>query len=497
MEEKKNSKAKRGIKSILFLIIIVVILISYYINSIKKKNVFYFINKLKKSINTKQKQSIRPKDNSFCDNLDPISMFNIRLKNGPKTICKTETSSHVCYNDFNSTYNTMFYYMKNGVICKMENVVLDPSKSSKTNITYKGPVDKMNLGLPILSNGFLNMKCDKKNDYNGYNGFYGPYFNSWNYNFTNKEEYEELAPGKTIFFLSRNQDSPNLFHGGSELINAISIMHLFNLKPEDIQIIFLESIEIKDDPFYDLYKNLVSRGGEPIYIKNLKQKYHISSGFHIPLNWDSPCMIKNDYQNCKYPTYTYKLLNTLVNKYLNVTDFKDNFTTDNEIYYYPKSVIDSYKSNITFNKSITLQWRQAWPKGRKDQSRLLGNGPQLADKLASVLPKNFLIRLVNTGGMSISEQISIMKKTDYLVGIHGAGLCLSVYLPDESIMHEVLHLPNMRVLVVMSSLSGHKTYSDYVRYKIKYDDNDNENIMFQPDIFARKVLTHMIENDYF
>ena len=83
---------------------------------------------------------------------------------------------------------------------------------------------------------------------------------------------EELAPGKTIFFLSRNQDSPNLFHGGSELINVISIMYLLKLVPEQIQIIFLESISINNDPFYDLYKNLISRGGEPIYIKNLKKK---------------------------------------------------------------------------------------------------------------------------------------------------------------------------------------------------------------------------------
>ena len=147
---------------------------------------------------------------------------------------------------------------------------------------------------------------------------------------------------------------------------------------------------------------------------------------------------------------------------MEIKDFKDNFITDNEIYYYPKSVIESYKSNVTFIKTVTIQWRKVWPKGRTGQFRILGNGPELADKLASVLPKNFLIRLIDTGGMPISEQISIMKKTDYLVGIHGAGLCLSVFMPKESILHEILSVPNMRVLVLMSSLSGHITYSDLV-----------------------------------
>ena len=495
-QEDNNMKVKLFLKSIFVLVIIIIILLSNYINNINselRKNPYNLINKLKMNIN--KNISLRPTDNSICDNLDPISIFNFRLKNEPLTFCETKTSKHVCYRNNNGYYNDIFY-SRSGVICKMENIILDPSKSNQTNIIYKGPVDKKNKGLPILSNGFFNMKCDKKNELNTDDmDLYKNYFNSWNYNYTNVEEIEELAPGKTIFFLSRNQDSPNLFHGSSELINAISLMHLFNLKPEDIKIIFLESMTIKNDPFYDLYKNLVSRGGEPLYIKDLKKKYHLSSAFHVPINWDSPCMIKNDYHNCKYSTQTYKFLNELVNKYMEIKDFKDNFITDNEIYYYPKSVIESYKSNITFIKTVTIQWRKVWPKGRTGQFRILGNGPELADKLASVLPKNFLIRLIDTGGMPISEQISIMKKTDYLVGIHGAGLCLSVFMPKESILHEILSVPNMRVLVLMSSLSGHITYSDLVRCKFNYD--GNENIMFQPNIFARKVLAHMIENNYF
>ena len=64
-------------------------------------------------------------------------------------------------------------------------------------------------------------------------------------------------------------------------------MELFDLNPENIQIIFLESMTLNNDPFYDLYKNIVSRGGDPIYIRNLKKKYQISSAFHIQINWDS------------------------------------------------------------------------------------------------------------------------------------------------------------------------------------------------------------------
>ena len=75
------------------------------------------------------------------------------------------------------------------------------------------------------------------------------------------------------------------------------MLYLFNITPEDVQIVLLESIEIpyydkenennKDiprDPFYNIYKNMISRVGESIYTRNLKKKYKISKAIHIPIN---------------------------------------------------------------------------------------------------------------------------------------------------------------------------------------------------------------------
>ena len=83
----------------------------------------------------------------------------------------------------------------------------------------------------------------------------------------------------------------------------------------------------------------------------------------------------------------------MFNKYLNIPEFKDSFIPDRNSFYYPDSVVKN--SHIT-NISITIQWRKVWPRGRSNQQRILGNGPELNDKLASILPKNFLIRLVDT-----------------------------------------------------------------------------------------------------
>ena len=430
----------------------------------------------------------KEEENFQCNNLDPIYLFDNRLK-AKKPICENGSSKHICYQNNDGTF-----VVQNGVICTMENIILDPSKWEDGGFVYKGPVDSSNRGCPLLSKGFFNMKCNNRiNEIENYDQIYNNYFNSWNYEYDENENEEELAPGKTIFFVSRNQDSPNLYHGGSEFVNVVSLVYLLKLKPENIQVVFLESITLNNDPFYDLYKNLISRGGEPIYIKNLTKKYHISSGIHIPINWDSPCFIYSDVPDCKYPTKTYKFYNYLIDKYLNLPKIEDYSFDSNEAFYYPKSIIENY-NKTNFTKILTFQWRRVWPKGRKGQQRILGNGPELAEKLSKLLPKNILLRLIDTASLPISEQIAILRKTDYYVGIHGAGLALSIFAPRECIFHEVLPESNMNGLLLMAALSGHKTYSDVINANINTEDG-NEMVYFNEEEFANKVIEHMKDNN--
>ena len=518
-KEENNSKISILIK-IIFFILIIIFLIDLSFNIIHNlfqrnntKEIINYNNKVKNDINNDNDNDINiindnklfDNDNNEinrkienCEEIDPINLFQKRINNGPINICIGKNTKHVCYANFNNYYNDIYAH-KNGVICLMENIIIDPSKSEQSGLTYKGPVDNLHLGFPILYPGFFNTKCKTKDILENYNEIYNTYFSSWNYNYKiNNEILEELSPGKTILFLSRNQDSPNLFHGNSEIINVISIMNLFDLIPEKIQIIFLESINIRQDPFYDIYKNMISRGGEPIYIRNLKKKYKISKAIHVPINWDSPAYLNVDYLSCNKSTKAYELYNNLVNRYLNIKTFHDPFKSKKDFFYYPKEIIDKHNSNINFTKIITIQWRRVWPKGRTGQFRILGNGRKLTDKLLSKIPnnKNFLIRLINTGKLSMRTQIALIRNTDYLVGIHGAGLTLAIFLPNKSILHEVLHADNLKVLAQMSALSGHKTYSDIIKAEVKHI-NGNEYIFFDEDEFANSVIQHMKENNFF
>ena len=519
MENNKKIKEKNKIKnkkylfvffSILFLDVLFVFVIvfrnkvtlmfynknnNFNKNKIKHLNINHIFTKFEEIFNKyyDNNSNFTKADNDpECNQLDPINMINNTLNNKPNILCQNDLSYHICYK------NT-FYDMneKNGIICKMKNIIIDPSKWNDSGLTYNGPavIGSTKKTSPILSKGFFNIKCTNKNKIEGeVNWLYKTYLNSWNYEYEkDKENIEELASGKTIFFISRNEDSPNIYHGFSEFINALTIMYLLNLTPEKVKIVFLESLHINNDPLYEMYQNIISRGGEIIYIRNLKKKYLIKSAVHIPFNLDSPCFLKHSVPKCKFTTQTYKLLNIIIDKYMNISEFVDSFITDNISFYYPNSTIYNYKSGNKFNKFVTILWRKPWPDGRRGQGRIFANGPEIAEKLSNVLPNNILIRLVDNARLNITQQIALMKKTDYLTGIHGCAFTFSIFAPRHCIIHEISSINH--VLMQIESLSGHKFYSDNVVNNIKII-NDNENIFYDANDFVRTIINHMKENNF-
>ena len=166
-----------------------------------------------------------------CNALDPINIFKKRLTSTSTILCSNDDSNHICFKDGND-----LFVARNGASCEFKNVIIDPSKWRADNNIYKGPIDPNNRGCPLLSKGFFNIQCKsgEKYNYSGYDFIYNNYFNGWNYEYKNyekeKEQLEELAPGKTVFFISRTQDSPNLFHGNCEMINIISILFMIYIK---------------------------------------------------------------------------------------------------------------------------------------------------------------------------------------------------------------------------------------------------------------------------
>ena len=439
-------------------------------------------------------------NNISCKSLDPFTVEKKILNSKKIVLCKSELTEHICFKN-----NFHFFQYEDGVICMMKNFFLNFSNWKQDGYIYdsNGPVNNKTKGQALISNGFFKIQCNIKGNISNFNPIYDKYFNSWEYILNSQLKNEiynktELCPGKVLFILDRNQDSPNLLIGGAGFINAFSLMHLLRIKPENIQVLFLESMIINKDPFYNLFKNIISRGGKPLYARNLDNNiiYHVSKAIYVPMNWDSPVFCKAETPKCHKISKTYKILLESIYKYMKIPEFFDEAYYDEEIFLYPKSFNISKLNE--YKKYMTIQWRKPWPKNRKNQERILGNGEEMLEKLDSVLFKEkFLIRLVDTARLSFEKQISIMQKTNYLLGIHGAGMFLSIFLPHKSIAHEIKsknrETPNRPQIAGI--LSGHKYYSDFVNADIK-------NLDFQEKYFVdlndleKKVIKILNENNF-
>ena len=126
----------------------------------------------------------------------------------------------------------------------------------------------------------------------------------------------------------------------------------------------------------------------------------------------------------------------------------------------------------------------------------MGNGPEMADKLASLLPKDILIRLVDTADLNVFTQIAIARNSDYFIGIHGAGLFLTIFTPRHCINHEILGSSNMNGLRLMSSMSGHKTYTNILKANSKSIDGSSY-LFFDLNDFSNAITRRMKENKFF
>ena len=56
----------------------------------------------------------------------------------------------------------------------------------------------------------------------------------------------------------------------------------------------------------------------------------------------------------------------------------------------------------------------------------------------------------------------------------------------QSILYEILPKENIKVLLIMSSLSGHKVYSDIIKSELKII-NNNQVYFFDSNQFIEKV----------
>ncbi|TKA66476.1 hypothetical protein B0A49_10098 [Cryomyces minteri] len=113
----------------------------------------------------------------------------------------------------------------------------------------------------------------------------------------------------------------------------------------------------------------------------------------------------------------------------------------------------SNQRSRTADLTVTLIDR----KGR----RHLHNTTHYMDLLRAAHP-GVQVTVVDFAAFSLEEQLRIVSKTDILVGVHGAGLTHSMFLPDHSTLVEIFP-PTLKYEVYrnVAKLRGHNYFSDH------------------------------------
>ena len=103
---------------------------------------------------------------------------------------------------------------------------------------------------------------------------------------------------------------------------------------------------------------------------------------------------------------------------------------------YRRHVLDSFGLLNTPHPpvpSLTLILRKR--NGEKNVGRILANEQEIVQYLESInLSK---LKVVDTAKMTFREQLTVMRSTSILIGIHGAGLMHSMFTADEAILVEI------------------------------------------------------------
>jgi hypothetical protein len=68
-------------------------------------------------------------------------------------------------------------------------------------------------------------------------------------------------------------------------------------------------------------------------------------------------------------------------------------------------------------------------------------------------------------------------------------------MPTKSIFNEIVPRQNLKLLQIMSALSGHNTYSDLIIAKVRTI-KCSEYIFFDIDDFTLKILNRMKESNF-
>eukprot|EP01032_Pedospumella_encystans_P018298 gene18298-20835_t len=214
----------------------------------------------------------------------------------------------------------------------------------------------------------------------------------------------------TTYLLARDEDCENSFHSTADFMNMLLVYRMLGLDEKEVQVMlfdrfsngpYLELIQKAFSPQHPVLRHTYYKG--KVLFKRLV--FHLES----PAGLIFPKVSRPDPLRCHH-TSLFEAYRRHVLQAFNLLDVA------------PPPI-----------PSVTLSLRHR--SKEKNVGRVMGN----EDEVVSVLKKGNLLdlRVVDTAKMSYSEQLKLIRNTNVLIGIHGAGLMFIMFAADEAVLVEI------------------------------------------------------------
>ncbi|KAE8381583.1 DUF563 domain-containing protein [Aspergillus bertholletiae] len=254
-----------------------------------------------------------------------------------------------------------------------------------------------------------------------------------------------------IFSMTMTIDVLQMSHGSNSegpLFTASDI--------DNTQVLVID--DHKDGPFFDLWSLFAKR--PTLRLQDLKPDSSIEfQNLIIPLAGGSNPLWQGDWEphSCKHSP----LLHTFSNR-----------------------VLDFYglKERVPKGPDIVVTYIN------RTGSRKLTNSKEYLQAIEDTIP-HIRIQSVDFAAIPLKRQLDIIRETDVLVGVHGAGLTHGIFLSQGSAMVEIIPSElNHKGFRNVASLLGHSYFSTHASHT-NNNDWHNEDVFLEKDRFMDILST--------
>lgn len=295
----------------------------------------------------------------------------------------------------------------------LHDVTMYPLRRQNIEIQGKGGEqikDVLNQGLDkenyVFNSDFLEMNC-KANENIKDKTKYMPRLmqNLKIYEADGKSILNNSTQDHTVYVVAvRREDYANLHNWVRNIYNTFLVMMHFKVQPRNIRILFMDG-----HPATELDKAWSVLYGVPLRVGHLEQKLLIRN---LILGIDESQGPVSDYKNIEVP-YLEEFRNFVLSQ----------FDLDNDV----KLDCSTLKITIIIRRNGVYHPRNVEGKvGRK-----IFNEAELVNNLMKAFP-TACVRPVLMDALPMTSQLDVIRNTDVLIGMHGAGMSHSLFLPKHA-----------------------------------------------------------------